>query len=61
MKKKNYQKNYFINAMVILNNVLRMILGQGIPFVYLNLEWTMSKNLFESLTNLWSIVYSNIL
>jgi hypothetical protein len=38
--KKNYQMNYFINVMIIQNVVLKMILGQDIPFVYPNLEWT---------------------
>jgi hypothetical protein len=52
MKKNNYQKNHSINAMVIQSNVLRMILGRGIPFVYPNLEWTMYKHPFESLIDL---------
>jgi len=39
-EKKIYQKNYFINLMVIQNSVLKVILGQGIPFVYPNCECT---------------------
>jgi hypothetical protein len=35
-----YQINYFVNVMVIQNNVLRVILGRDIPFVYPNYEWT---------------------
>ncbi len=41
MKKKIYEKNYFINVMVIQGSVLKMILGQDIAFVYHNLEWTL--------------------
>jgi len=33
-KKKIYQINYFINVMAIQSNVLRVILGCDIPFVY---------------------------
>jgi hypothetical protein len=44
MKKKIYQKIYFIYVMVIQHNVLRMILGQDIPIVYPNLEWTQSRS-----------------
>jgi hypothetical protein len=42
MKKKFYQISYFINVMVIQSNVLTMILGRDIPFVYSNCEWTQS-------------------
>jgi hypothetical protein len=35
-KKENLPKTYFINVMVIQSNVLRMILGWDIPFVYPN-------------------------
>jgi hypothetical protein len=32
--------NYFISVMIIQSSVLKVILGQDIPFVYPNLEWT---------------------
>jgi hypothetical protein len=35
-----YKINYYINVMVIQSNVLRMILGWDIPFVYPNCECT---------------------
>jgi len=47
MEKKFYQISYFISVMVIQNNVLRMILGWNIPFVYLNDECTLP----------WKILY----
>jgi hypothetical protein len=40
VKNKIYQINYFISVVVIQNNVLRMILGCDIPFVYPNHERT---------------------
>jgi hypothetical protein len=40
MKNKIYQINYFISVVVIQNNVLRMILGCDIPFLYPNHERT---------------------
>jgi hypothetical protein len=40
MKNKIYQINYFISVVVIQNNVLIMILGCDIPFVYFNHECT---------------------
>jgi hypothetical protein len=42
MKKTIYQINYFVNVMVIQSSVLKMILGWNIPFVYPNLEWTLT-------------------
>jgi hypothetical protein len=39
MKKiKIYQKNYFLNVMVIQSSVLKVVLMQDIPFVYPNHE-----------------------
>jgi hypothetical protein len=40
MKKKIYQIYYLINIIFIQSNVLRVILGQDIPFVYPSHEWT---------------------
>ncbi len=39
MNKKIYQIYYLINVIFIQSNVLTMILGQDIPFVYPNREW----------------------
>jgi hypothetical protein len=39
-EKKIYQKNYFINLMVIQSSVLIVILGWDSPFVYPNYECT---------------------
>ncbi len=44
MKNKIYQKKYFTNVMVIQSNVVRMILGRNIPFVYPNCECTLISN-----------------
>jgi len=43
MKNKIYPKIYFKNVMVIQNNVLRLILGWVIPFVYPNHECTLAS------------------
>jgi hypothetical protein len=40
MNKKIYQINYFVNVMVIQSNVLKMILGWDILFVYTNCDCT---------------------
>jgi hypothetical protein len=50
MEKKIYQIFFCVNVMVIQNNVLKMILGWNIPFVYPNLEWTL-KSIFSQLIN----------
>jgi len=50
MKKKIYQIIFFINVMVIQSNILSVILGWNIPFVYHNLEWTL-KSIFSQLIN----------
>jgi hypothetical protein len=44
MKKKIYQKNYFVCVMVIQSSVLRVILRWDIPFVYSNRECTQLKS-----------------
>jgi hypothetical protein len=40
MKKIIYEINYLVNVMVIQRCILKMILGQDIPFVYPNYECT---------------------
>jgi len=40
MKKKIYQKNYFINVMIIESSFLKMILKWNILFMYPNREYT---------------------
>ncbi len=52
-----YEINYFINVMVIQSNVLRMILGWDISFVYLNPECTLQgtkKVPKNKLKNAWN-------
>jgi hypothetical protein len=47
-EKQIYQKNYFLNVVVIQSSVLTMILGQdNYPFVYPNHECTHSYQLMK--------------